>query len=494
MTIQSNYLSSFSSEEIDRLAQFKRVLECIAGDHVMRESFINKKIPADLAVRLKNIGVTFELSELSFFWESYSKIAIYLKALPLGCENKLSSNIKKQVQDSPLLHLWSRYENVKYNHFSQFKRHVHPLTTNSNKLDSWRDRRKHSTRSELGHFHNSSPTHPLYAFELSDGCSIGCWFCAFASNKLTGCLDYDNHKNFFCNITTHIVNLFGKQAARFALPYYSSEPYDNPNYLNFMDEFKKVTGGVLLTTTAASHDIEWLSNLIEYYDRNGKLWPRISVLSEGALKKIHSSFNPKELFNIQFVMQMKEQSGNKITGGRIFDDSSWLSGYDAESTIRDAIVSPGSVACISGFLINLVSRTIELVSPCYVSSKWPLGYRIHDKATFTDENDFPNIIQDMIDRNMHDFPSASHPLRFRDDLVYKSTEAGFDLISPHQIHHFTIEDTCSPLGDLIDQGTLTYEEIYSTLIENHNVNPIVLKAAILRLYNNGFINEVYCDN
>ena len=42
--------------------------------------------------------------------------------------------------------------------------------------------------------------------------------------------------------------------------------------------------------------------------------------------------------------------------------------------------------------------------------------------------------------------------RFRDGLVYKPTEDGFDLISPNQMHHFAGKDVYGVLGSFAARG------------------------------------------
>ena len=56
---------------------------------------------------------------------------------------------------------------------------VHP------RFQAWRKRQMQRCASELG---GSAPaiTHPIVAFELSDGCTVGCWFCGAGAAKLSG--------------------------------------------------------------------------------------------------------------------------------------------------------------------------------------------------------------------------------------------------------------------------------------------------------------------
>ena len=34
----------------------------------------------------------------------------------------------------------------------------------------------------------------------------------------------------------------------------------------------------------------------------------------------------------------------------------------------------GTIECTCGYLVNMVDRTIRLITPCTVSERWPLGY------------------------------------------------------------------------------------------------------------------------
>jgi hypothetical protein len=178
-----------------------------------------------------------------------------------------------------------------------------------------------------------------------------------------------------------------------------------------------------------------------------------------------------------------------VTGGRILDEQSGLRNREAGHYL-DGIVSQGSISCISGFLVNMVHRTIQLVSPCYTSEKWPYGYRIFDETTFEDVNGFRQATEDLIDRNMPDSPSSGMTARFRDDLVYRPTDEGFDLVSPNQVHHLRGKAIYGALGALIAAGDLTYNELYNTLMERFRINPMLVMAVVKKLFDGGFLDEL----
>jgi hypothetical protein len=138
----------------------------------------------------------------------------------------------------------------------------------------------------------------------------------------------------------------------------------------------------------------------------------------------------------------------------------------------------------------MVRRDIRVVSPCYTSERWKYGYRVYDSAEFRDERDFPDVMRGLIGRSMPLRPPQGAPARFRDDLVYKPTEDGFDLISPNQIHHFTGRETHGPLGALIARGDLTYARLDDELAAG-GVNLLLAGMAVNHLFDGGFMDELY---
>ncbi|MDR3265487.1 MAG: hypothetical protein LBT15_05710, partial [Synergistaceae bacterium] len=199
---------------------------------------------------------------------------------------------------------------------------------------------------------------------------------------------------------------------------------------------------------------------------------------------------PDELRDVELLMQMREHPREKVSGGRILAEHQGMREREAGAYL-DSIVPQGSIACVSGFLINMIRRDIQLVSPCYTSERWKYGYRVYDRAEFRDARDFPDAVRSLIDRNMPLSPPAGAKARFRDDLLYRSTEEGFDLTSPNQVHHFTGKDVHGALGALIAGGNLTYDRLGDELAAARGVNPLLAGMAINHLFDGGFMDEMY---
>jgi len=488
-TAKSDIYSAYTEEELSKIAQLKRVFECVEGDPIIQKAITEQVCTAEMADRFKQIGVNFEMDELAFLWECFNEVNAYTLAKTYNVEDQLPESVLETIRKYPLMLFWGEFTDKIQGYYRCCHADVAADITTNNKLNAWRKRRIASGKSELGHF-GRVIDHPLYAFELSAGCSVGCWFCSFATDHFRGMLDYNENKEYFSGIINNLVELFGQRGAGWALPYYRTEPHDNPDYIQYLKDFEEITGSPICTSTAVA-DVKWLKEMLEYYTPKRCPWPRVSVLTVGMLKKVHENFKPEELLYQQLLMQLKNHNRPKVTGGRILKQQDGIRNEVEEIDVEHTFVPQGSIACVSGFLINLIERTIDIISPCYTSEKWPYGYRVFDSATYEDEAGFTKVMNELIDRNMFDFPPSDKILSFREDIVYTETPEGFDLRTPNQIHHFKMKDTCGPLGALINEGLMTFAEIRYVLMDKHKLHPLVINASVQKLFDDGFISELY---
>jgi len=480
-------IETFSPEELALVAQVKRFFECVQGDPGLRADIESGTVRPEQAERLKRIGVSFDLDEVALLREEPEAVGHFLGGLRCSRSCEPPDEVPEIFRGSRPLDAWARLLLRRAQIWSTLSEETCRLS-GSPKLDAWRLRRIAAVKSELGFF-GGMIDHPLLAFELGDGCSVGCWFCAFATRKLTRNFDYLENGELFRDVARACVDLFGKEPANAALLYYGTEPHDNPHYLDFVKDYADITGGPVCTSTAVPTDAKWLRELLAYYGQWALPWPRLSVLSEGMLRTIHDLYSPEELRDVELLMQMKDQPRKKVTGGRILEEQAGLRGRE-EGHYLDDVVPQGSIACVSGFLINMVHRTIRLVSPCYTGERWPYGYRVFDESTFTDAGDFPDAVSRLIERNMPHTPSPDAPARFRDDFVYRPTEEGFDLVSPNQLHRFRSKEVYQPLGRLMAADGITYGGLYKAMVAEHGLDAMVGVALVKKLFDGGFLDEV----
>jgi radical SAM family RiPP maturation amino acid epimerase len=489
--------SRFSSEEMSQIVQLKRFFECIQGDQEFRQSAATGQFTPEQLAYLRDVGVTFDMDEVCAIWKGVETNEVLSDTVySVTSPDELPADFLKELERYPLLRLWGRFLFLRTNFYRRHNQSVPDFPIPNDRFAAWRRRRIAATKSELGAFgHNID--HPTLAIELAVGCSVGCYFCAFDAPKLQKIFDYSvpENREFFRGIARSLADVMGARVAGQCLLYWSTEPHDNPHYIDFMKEYGKITG-VAVCTSTARYDEEWIRNLIAFYRPHVLPWPRISVLSKKVMQKLHRQFTPDEFRDVNLIMQQRESEvyREKVPGGRpkmlkrleeVKDLRDLEEGHEAENTAPQ-----GSIACISGFHINILEKTVKLTSPCFTTQQYPYGYRTFAAATFETVSDFDRIIRQMVEQKMPLVPYPQMPMRFRDDLRYQPKAGGFDLVSPCQRHHFKGHEVWAPLGELIARGDLTHEAVCDGLLEEPHCNPMMIAAALQYLFDRGFLDEL----
>lgn len=486
----------FSPREQSLLAQFKRVLELYDGDKHLRAAFEANELSEEQQEFLRSVGVHIPWSELSKMW-SDPEVGREIGGLLRGTHtfDELSDATRATMQSSELLSLYARFNFFKAKMVEVGHERSHSMQTPQPSFNAWRRRRIAACNSELGRF-GEQIDHPVIAIELNVGCSVGCYFCAFDAKRLTQTFDYDNpeHLAMFRATASHLTDLFGPYAGS-CLLYWSTEPHDNPHYIEFLKEYEAITGSVLCTSTARWNE-DWIRGLIDFYRPTGSPWPRISVLSRKIMHRLFDQFTPEEFRDVWVLAQQKDNDDlrTKVPGGRdkmlknlkTFKDRR---DYAEDQPLEEPVVQ-GSISCVSGFLINLLEGTVHLISPCFTSEKYPYGYRTFAQASFENDEELNAAMRHMIERHMPEQPYDAMPMAFRDDLDYRPKDDGFTLVSPHHIHRFHGSPVLKPLGELIQRGDLTCGEVNQRLFEDHGLNPMLSLAMIKNLFDQGFLDEV----
>ena len=479
-------VGAFSREEMGILVQVKRFMECIGGDAQFRKDFEKGRYSAAFRRRLKDTGVQFDPEEMRLLCMGGNGDAFMEYWMNRqGDEN--SRAFEKELEKAPLLKLWARWTQKQEARLKGSNPNLDPVLK-SPRFNCWRQRRIAACKSELGYFgHNID--HPLFAFELSKGCSVGCWFCAFSADRLSAVFEYTpENLSLWRDIAQVGVDLFDGFAG-IALCYYATEPYDNPNYLDFVRDYYQITESVVCTATAVPlKNPDWFRSLITFYRENTLPWPRISVLSPSMLKKIHETYTPEELRDVELLMQMRASVRPKARSGRTLNRDVERLGGLPRAAHKGIEYVQGSISCMTGFLVNMVDRTIKLVSPCHATEKWPRGYRVFAEDTFTDAENYRTVIQGMIQDRMQENISVEMLLSFRDDLKHVPRPDGFSLISPNQRHHFTGRPFLITLGEFIAGGDKTFGQIYDALFEN-GAPALAVSMTVKDLFDQGLLDE-----
>ena len=104
-----NVFESFTGNEINQIAQLKRLFECINGDRALRMAVTKNEITPAQNERLRKIGVTLDLPDIAFLWEASYEGYAYMIAMEKNREEQLDTGILEVVDRYPLLELWGKY-------------------------------------------------------------------------------------------------------------------------------------------------------------------------------------------------------------------------------------------------------------------------------------------------------------------------------------------------------------------------------------------------
>ena len=491
--------ADFSPDEVRVSAEAKRFFECYEGDRDFRAAVeAGGKFTDQQRRMLKDVGVTFEPEAMELLWlqpDLFDRFPL-LVARHASFEDA-PSDFHALLAPYRELRLWLRWRHRIDRGGMIQKFRASAMTTLSPEYTAWRFRRVAAVRSELGSF-GWALDHPCHAVEMAVGCSVRCPFCAFDAGNLQTVFDFSRPENRerVRAVATGMARVLGWPAGHGML-YWSTEPHDNPHYVKLLAFWQELTGAMLCTATARA-GVDWVRELIDYYSTGPVPWPRISVLSRGMMRRLHTTFSPMELRDTQLLMQQKDAEAHrtKVPGGRErmlrqLVDADDLRDVDFENLPEGFEPPQGSIACISGTLVNMVKRTVKLISPCYTTMQYRYGYRVFDETTFDDGPEgFEAALERIIGRSMVARPYPEMPMRWRDDLKAVPQPDGFTLLSPTTRRDFRKGDLHVHTGGLIGRGDLTYEQIFDALSDNPRIGPIVALSMLDSLFRKGLLCEL----
>jgi radical SAM family RiPP maturation amino acid epimerase len=457
-----------SAGEIRTLAHVKRFVERYVADPRFRDEL--KQNPEAPHLVVEAYGMAFDPRQ----------------ALPLFRADHMRFRYSEEEARWPVAKAWDHYLRELAECRALHQRAGDCPDANP-RFHAWRHRQIRRGRGELGVI-GSVVTHPVLAFELSAGCSVGCWFCGVSAERFRGNFPYTTENaHLWSAILDYCVDLFGT-AAQTGFCYWATDPADNPDYPRFIEDYHAATGGLPQTTTAAPlRDIAFTREILRLFDQHRCVANRFSILSLKMLDAVHAAFSAEELMGVDLVLQNRESLTPKAAVGRV-----------RERQRRGQLGEPGSVplaapdyatiACVSGFLVNMVNRRIQLVTPTRCSELWPLGYRVFGERRFGTAPEFRAAIKELIDAHMPEEIASADVLGFRDDLTYHRKPNGFELRTRNG--HFALGGFIGAgrLGDMIHRGDMTAGEIQGVLTRS-GADIFVVVDAMQQLFDSGLLNE-----
>lgn len=229
---------------------------------------------------------------------------------------------------------------------------------------------------------------------MSEGCSVGCWFCGVSALKHENNFLYTpKNAALWEGVLQIFSRTFGKKAASQGFCYWATDPLDNPDYEVFIEDFYRILGRLPQTTTAQPlKNIERMKKLIQYWKKRDADIQRFSLIKRDTFTKVLQTFSPEELEKVELVMQFDNSIAPEALAGRTRD---LLKKRKKPLPKMDPNTPNSTIACIAGFLVNMVKKTVKLIAPCAANDKWPLGYIVFAEKSFTSASSLEKIVEDM---------------------------------------------------------------------------------------------------
>ena len=350
--------------------------------------------------------------------------------------------------------------------------------------------------------------HTPFAIETTEGCSVQCWFCGVGATKVANSFLYTpENAALWRECLTVLHNKIGP-ASKWGFLYWATDPLDNPDYELLASDFCDIIGMYPQTTTAQAHKhVERVRKLLKVSEARGCRVNRFSVLTEALLRRIYKAFTADELTNVEIVAQMNDSTTAKAAAGafrqraktkrqlidtetRKLERLAEISNLVAGNEEKKAPPQPGTIACVSGFLLNMVTRTIKLISPCRASEEWPLGYVVFDQRSFNDAMELEDHVEAMMAEHMPVKIDLKDRIRFNPNFRYQKHEDGFHVVSAMNELSFRRADMADyvlSLGDQVNSGRRTAAQIALSGFFEHGVPEANTIGTLEALFQRGLL-------
>ena len=452
-----------------RISHVKRFLELWTADSKFRAAaHIDPQQAADDA------GLLVNAAELRFLYDTeynlrMSKIAGW-KA-PLIVQQYRAWCVEK------ILHL----EKVRV----QYAVPSHPQQA------AWRQRQINRLQGELGQNSAKSIVHAPFALELSDGCSVNCWFCGVSAEKRKTDFAYTKENAALWQGILKTLSDITGTAADCGFCYWATDPLDNPDYEKFCLDFAEICGSFPQTTTAQSQKhFDRVRRLLLLSREHGTAINRFSVLNLRMFHKVLNEFTPEELLHTELVTQNIEATTMQSNSGKARNSKSLENKASKVQDLgEDWREVPGTIACVSGFLVNMVTRTVKLITPVPSSDRWPDGYCVYEQGTFNSTEEFETLARGMLQRHMPAMPQMDKALGFRPDLKLSWDDQSFSLKSWGLVSTYELRRGLSRITKSLQIGKLTALEIITQAEELDGLLPQEAYLFLCELFDSGLLNE-----
>jgi radical SAM family RiPP maturation amino acid epimerase len=345
--------------------------------------------------------------------------------------------------------------------------------TSNPSFATWRSRQMARLAGQDHSQDSSRNPHALFSIELTKGCSIRCDYCAFDAGPLRAVARFTReNESLFRGILRVFVDFFG-EGADIGYLYCATEPLDNPDYEKYLSAFREELGTTPHTTTAAwFRDISRTRRFLNQVEHQGVSQQRFSINSLEELALCMKTFSARELRDVSLAIHHSGSLSQLASTGR---------GGRVHGSID------GTIACVTGFLLNILEKSVKLISPCVEPKRWPLGYRVFSESHFEEAVDLLDFMRQCQKEIMEKTISHDYVPRLRDDLRITWDEYG-QLVLTSRYRRFTVpEGISTELVKAID-GNRTVAQIVNELRRIYPLSAI--HCAIETWWEEGFFEDL----
>lgn len=382
------------------VSRIKRFLEYWTMQPGFADSFMN-----DPEKALTDIGLS-DLIEMAGI-EALKIIAV--KENAMAVKDKRWEELPEPVRE------YRSFIKIKTGHRDYLKKEG--CVPSDHAFAAWRSRQVNRCWAELGS-RNDAIIHTPLSFELCKGCSVGCPFCGIAAGGLKSVFrGTEENLSLWREVLTACRDVIG-EAAGSGTCYYACEPFDNPEYEAFSTIYYEVMGVVPQITTAASmRKPDRTKAALKLLASQQRHIHRFSVLSLDIFHQIMDYFTPEELVDVELLPQFAEAPNC------LFAEVGRAREYDC-SKVKKGEFGGDTIACISGFVVNMAEKSLRLITPCCSDELHPTGEIFVAQESFTDAADFADKLKLLISKYMmREFPKTQ-VLRLREGIVLEKTDEG----------------------------------------------------------------------
>lgn len=464
-------LSGVPEDYVRSVAHMKRFLERWTMDPKYQEAFAS-----DPAAALAGLGIDLTPGEV----------------IPLIDPDEASRVTQlvmagRQDECPPVVLRYRYFIHEKLVHRSRLRSETVPADP---RMRAWRDRMIKRCIGTLGQERADAIVHAPAAFELSKGCTVGCWFCGVAAPRFEHTWPHtEENAKLWKDSLAVVAEVFGP-SIKHGFLYWATDPLDNPDYEHFLADFHEVLGECPQTTTAQGQkDIERTRRVLTASRSMGSAIDRFSIIALNSLYRVHEGFTAEELLRVELVPQNKESATGrsrslKSNAGRA---RKFARKRGAELVSDD---ESSTIACVSGFLFNMLDRSVKLITPCNASDRWPLGYWVLAEGTFSSAEELRDLLTSMIDEKIRDSLSVLDTVRIKPDARIVVGEDGrLQVIASGLGLDFGQQPQAHELAGVLAAGTNTVEQVALYRKRVAGIPPVQTLAILDRLFINGFFDE-----